>query len=72
MRDSTAMVNQAGEHVATIGFNETYGLWQIVVVQRGELEFFCPTREVAFAAWREEFDAETGFPRSNSPTASDA
>ena len=72
MRDSTAMVNQAGEHIATIGFNEAYGLWQIVIVQRGELEFFCPTREVAFAAWREEFDPETGFPRSNSPTASGA
>ena len=72
MRDSTAMVNRAVEHIATIGFNEACGLWQIVIVHRRELEFFCPTREVAFAAWREEFDPETGFPHSNSPTASDA
>ena len=72
MRDSTAMVNQAGEHIATIGFNEACGLWQIVIVHRRELEFFCPTREVAFTAWREEFDPETGFPRSNLNAASDA
>jgi hypothetical protein len=66
------MVNQAGKHIATIGFNEAYGLWQIVIVQRRELGFLCPTREVAFAAWREEFDPETGFPRSNLSPASDA
>lgn len=59
------MVNQTGKHLATIGFNEAYGLWQIVIVQQRELEFFCPTREVVFGAWREEFDPETGFPRSN-------
>lgn len=51
------MVNQAGEHIATIGFNEACGLWQIVIVQSREVEFFCPTREVAFAAWREEFES---------------
>jgi len=72
MRDCTAMVNRAGEHVATIGFNEACGLWQIVVVQRREIEFFCPTRDVAIAAWREEFDPETGFPHSNLPDTSDA
>jgi len=30
MRDSTAIVNPVGEHIATIGFNEAHGLWQIV------------------------------------------
>jgi hypothetical protein len=30
MRDHTALLNKSGEHVATIGFNEAYGLWQIV------------------------------------------
>jgi hypothetical protein len=49
--------------VATIGFNEACGLWQIVVLQREEIEFFCPTSEVAFAAWHDESDSETGFPR---------
>lgn len=34
-----------------IGFNEASGLWQIVVRQRGEIEFFCPNKEVAFVAW---------------------
>jgi hypothetical protein len=34
MRDCTEMFNRSGEHIATIGFNESYGLWQIVVVQR--------------------------------------
>ena len=47
-----------------IGFNEGYGLWQIVVLQREEIEFFCPTKELAFAAWNKEFDAETGFPQT--------
>ena len=66
MRDSTVMVNRAGEHVATIGFNEACSLWQIVIVQCKEIEFFCPTRELAFVAWRDEFDPETGFPKSQS------
>jgi hypothetical protein len=30
--------------------NEAYGFWQIVIVQREELEFFCANKEVAFAA----------------------
>ena len=64
MRDQTALLNKSGEHVATIGFNEAYGLWQIVVVQSEGMEFFCPTKGVALAAWRDEFDPETGFPRS--------
>jgi hypothetical protein len=37
------MFNRAGEQAATIGFNETCGLWQIVSLQRQEIEFFCPT-----------------------------
>ena len=72
MRDCTEMFNQSGEHIATIGFNESYGLWQIVIVQRKELEFFCPSKEVAFAAWHDEFDPETGFPQSPSRAGFDA
>jgi hypothetical protein len=72
MRDCTAVCNKAGEHVATIGFNEAFGLWQIVVVNREEMEFFCPSKEIAFAAWHEEFDPETGFPKSTSASAFEA
>jgi hypothetical protein len=64
MRDQTEMFSRSGEHVAMISFNEAYGLWQIIVVQREAIEFFCPTKALAFAAWREEFDSETGFPRA--------
>jgi hypothetical protein len=64
MGQCTVMRNRSGQQVATIGFNEACGLWQVVVLQREEIEFFCPTREVAFAAWHDEFDPETGFPRS--------
>jgi hypothetical protein len=64
MHDCTEMFNESGEHIATIGFNEFCGFWQIVVVQREEIEFFCPNKEVAFAAWNDEFDPETGFPRA--------
>jgi hypothetical protein len=56
MRDCAEMFNESGEHIATVGFNESYGLWQIVIVQRKEMEFFCPSKEVAFAAWHDEFD----------------
>ena len=70
--DDTAIFNKSGEHVANIGFNESFGLWQIVVVQREEIEFCCPSKELALAAWHNEFDPETGFPRSNSAAGSDA
>jgi hypothetical protein len=63
VKDHSAIFSKSGEHVATIGLNEGYGLWQIVVVQREELEFFCANKEAAFAAWHDEFDPETGFPR---------
>jgi hypothetical protein len=53
-------------------FNEAHGLWQIVVLQREELEFFCPTREMAFAALNEEFDPESGFPRTATIGPADA
>jgi len=72
MRDCTEMFNESGEHIATIGLNESYGLWQIVIVQRKEMELFCPGKEVAFAAWRDEFDPETGFPQSASRAGFDA
>jgi hypothetical protein len=72
MRDCTAMFNRAGEQVAAIGFNEAHGLWQIVVLQREELEFFCPTKEMAFTAWNDEFDPESGFPRTATTGPADA
>jgi hypothetical protein len=49
-RDSTAIVNRAPEHVATIGFNEPCRFWQIVIeLREPEPEFFCPRRELGFA-----------------------
>ena len=72
MRDWTEMFNKSDEHIATIGFNESCGLWQIVVVQRKEMEFFCPSKEVAFAAWHDEFDPETGLPKPASRAGFDA
>ena len=72
MRDCTEMFKLLGEHIATIGFNESYGLWQIVVVPRKEMEFFCPSKEVSFAAWHYEFDPETGFPPLDSRAGFDA
>jgi hypothetical protein len=32
----------------------------------------CPTKEVAFADWHDEFDPESGFPRSAPPGMADA
>jgi hypothetical protein len=64
MRDHTAIFNGSGQLVATIGLNSACGLWQIVVAKCAGIEFFCPTKELAFAAWHDEFDPETGFPRT--------
>jgi hypothetical protein len=47
------------------------GLWQIVVEQHREIEFFRASKEVAFAAWHDEFDPETGYPQSASPACFD-
>ena len=41
--DCTEMFNESGAHIATIGFNESYGFWQIVIAQRKEMGFFCPS-----------------------------
>jgi hypothetical protein len=40
MRDCTEMFDESGEPIATIGFNESYRLWQIVVEQHKEIESF--------------------------------
>jgi hypothetical protein len=66
------MFNGSGKQVAAIGFNEVHGLWQIVVLQGEELEFLCPTREMAIAAWNEEFDPESGFPRTTTTGPADS
>lgn len=67
MREKTEIRNSRGEHIATIGLNDASGLWQIVVIGSKEVEFFCATKEMAIAAWDEEFDPETGFPRRVAP-----
>jgi hypothetical protein len=63
VREKTEILNSRGEHIATIGLNDSFGLWQIVIVRNKEVEFFCLTKEMAIAAWDEEFDPETGFPQ---------
>jgi hypothetical protein len=45
MRDCTEVFNESGEHIATIGFNKCCGFWQIVVVQREEIESFVRPRK---------------------------
>jgi hypothetical protein len=37
MRDCTETFNESGDHTATIGFDESHGLWQILVAQRKEV-----------------------------------
>jgi hypothetical protein len=40
------MFDGSGENVAIIGFNESCSVWQIAVVQREEIEFFCPQQRL--------------------------
>jgi hypothetical protein len=49
MRDCTVMCNRSGEEVATIGFDEACGLWQIVVLQREEIAMDATTAQ---ALWK--------------------
>jgi len=70
--DLTPIFNKSGKHVATIGFDESCGFGQIALVERASLEFFCPSREIAFAAWHDEFDPETGLPRPAASGRTDA
>jgi hypothetical protein len=51
MRDTTTILSKSGVHVATIGFNEGLEAWQILIVRRNDLEFFCPSKEIAFMSW---------------------
>jgi hypothetical protein len=37
-------------HVATIQCHESVCLWQIMVVQNGAMEFFCPSKEVVICS----------------------
>jgi hypothetical protein len=45
MRDCTEMFNESGEHIATIGFNESYCLWQIVVYSARRWSFSVQARK---------------------------
>jgi hypothetical protein len=69
MRACTEMFNESGEHIATIGFNESYGRSWLYAQGDG---VFCPSKEVAFAAWHDEFDPETGIPQLASRAGFDA
>jgi len=69
---SDTALQSIGAHVATIGFHGTCGVWQNVVVHGKEMELSCASKEVAFAAWHDEFDPETGFPKSTSAGSLDA
>jgi hypothetical protein len=46
MRDCTEMFNEPGEHIATIGFNESYGLWQIVLHSARRWSFSVQARKL--------------------------
>jgi hypothetical protein len=43
-----------------------------MVLQREELDFFCPSKEMALAAWNDEFEPASGFPRTASSGPADA
>jgi hypothetical protein len=58
MQDQTSLFNKLGEHVATIRFNESVGLWQIVVVQHEAMEFFCQARK-----WHSQRGTRNSIPR---------
>jgi hypothetical protein len=52
--------NPAGEHIATIRYNELAGRWEIDALREPELEFLFNSEEEAWATWKKEFDPNTG------------
>jgi hypothetical protein len=52
--------NPAGEHIATIRYNEFARRWEIDALREPELEFLFNSEEEAWAAWKAEFDPNTG------------
>jgi hypothetical protein len=70
MQHEPELFSKSGEHVATMGFDDSYGLCQTVVHQ--EKVDFCLPKELAFTVWCEEFDSETWFRRSTSGGPFDA
>lgn len=52
--------NPAGEHIATIRYNEFAGRWEIDALREPELEFLFNSEEEAWAAWKQEFDPNSG------------
>lgn len=64
MRDGTALRNNAGEHVATIGFNEDCGLWQIVILSRTGMNFVVLQKTLHLQRGMMGSILKPGFPRS--------
>jgi len=54
------ITNSAGEHIATIRYNERAGRWEIDALREPELEFLFNSEEEALTAWKTEFDPATG------------
>ena len=52
--------SKTGIHIATIGYNDAAGRWEIDAVEEPELEYLFVTEQEARDAWNEEFDTETG------------
>ena len=64
MTSGKNIYNKAGIHIATIGYNDAAGRWEIDEVNEPELCLFF-TEQQAWDAWgNDEFDTETGFRKS--------
>jgi len=62
MQHEAQFFSKLKDHVRTMGFNDSYGLWQTVAHWQ-EVESFCPAKELAFTVCCEQFDSEAGFRR---------
>ncbi|HLH06013.1 MAG TPA: hypothetical protein VKW78_02115 [Terriglobales bacterium] len=61
--------NAAGEHIATIRYNDLAGRWEIDALREPELEFLFNSEEEAWTTWNTEFDPETGGRRGSKQIA---
>jgi hypothetical protein len=72
MRDSTAVFNRQENKWLRLGSTKPMDSGKSWCCGGKNLNSFCPTKEMAFAAWNEELDPESGFPRTATTGPADA
>ena len=64
MTSEKKIYSKTGIHIATIGYNDIAGHWELDAVKEPEFEYLFSSEQEAWDTWNEGFDTETGFRKS--------